>query len=125
MITSVTKKPFAGVTGGAALGEFDVSDVSCISIAVDFTGVSGTPTNYRVIALAMEGTNVIGSATQYVRRTADATALGVFFLNLQGTTVLPVEFVNTFTKIRVIADFTAGTVPSMAGNLYLFAQRGN
>jgi hypothetical protein len=125
MRMDIEKLAFSGVAGGGVLADIDCSDAFQVGFAVDVDSVTGTPTNYRAIAIALQGAtpDVLGGATEHIRKTADMTAPGTAFLGQRGTAVGEVAFENVYQKVRVIADFTGGTAPTMTGNLYVFRKR--
>jgi hypothetical protein len=125
MRTDVEKYSFSGKAAGDTLVDIDVSDCFQVGFAIDVDSVTGTPTSYRGVAIALYGSTpeVLGSASEHIRKTADMTAPGVAFFGQRGTAVGEIAFENVYKKVRVIADFTGGTTPTMTGSLYVFAKR--
>ena len=107
---------------GGILADLDVSDVYQVAVAVDVDSVTGTPTSYRAIAIGLAD-QAIGSADEHIRKTVDITAPGIYFLGNRGTAVGEIAFENAYIKIRIIADFTGGTAPTMTGSIYVFKKR--
>jgi hypothetical protein len=122
MRMDVRKIPFAGVAGGGKIYDVDVRDCFQVGFAVDVDSVTGSPTNYRAVAIALEDQEV-GSASEHIRKTADMTAAGIAYLGQRDSAVGEIGFENVYKKIRVIADFTGGTAPTMTGSLYIFTKR--
>ena len=123
MIASIEKIAFTAVAAGATIADIDVSDAFQVGVAIDIDSIAGTPTSARAVAIALNGAEVLGSATEHIRKTADITAAGTAFLGQRGTAVGEVAFENVYSKIRVIADFTGGTAPTITGSLYIFKKR--
>ena len=116
------KVAFAAIAQGGTLAEFNASDVFQVALIVDVDSVSGTPTNFRAVAIPVVD-QALGSAAEHIRKTADMTAAGIALLAQRGTAIAEPAFENVYPKIRVIADFTAGTTPTITGSLYIFRKR--
>lgn len=116
------KWAFSAVAQDGTLALVDTSDCFQVGILVDIDSIAGTPTNCRALAVA-ETDQTLGSATEHIRKTADITAAGEYFLGQRGSAVGEVAFENVYPKIRIIADFTGGTAPTMTGSIYVFRKR--
>jgi len=113
------KVAFTTVAQGGTLADFEVEDAETISFAVDVDSVAGAPTNFRAVAVVLED-QALGGITNHLRKTPDLTAAGVALLDRVGTTVIDPAIGNVYKKIRLIADFTGGTTPTMTGSAYAF-----
>jgi len=122
MRTDVEKRVFSGVAAGGTLAEFQVDDSFQVGFAVDVDSVTGAPTSYRAVAVPYVDQQ-IGGATEHIRKTADMTAAGVAFLGQRLTAIGEIAFENVYRTVRVIADFTGGTAPTMTGSVYMFTKR--
>lgn len=122
MRVDINKIPFTTVAAGGTLGEVNGVDCFQVGFLVDVDSLAGSPTNFRAIAIAVDD-QALGSATEHIRKTADVTSAGQAFLGQRGSAVGEVAFENVYKKIRVIADFTGGTAPTMTGSLYVFTKR--
>ena len=116
------KRAFAAIAQGGTLAEFDASDVFQAAVIVDVDSVAGAPTNFRAVAIPVAD-QALGSATEHIRKTADLTAAGIALLAQRGTAIAEPAFENVYPKIRIIADFTAGSAPTMTGSVYIFSKR--
>lgn len=116
------KFAFAAIAQGGTLAEFDASDVFQVALVVDVDSVAGAPTNFRAVAIPVAD-QALGSVAEHIRKTADLTAAGIAFLGTRSTAVAEPAFENVYPKIRVIADFTAGSAPTITGSLYVFKKR--
>ena len=62
MRMDVEKIAFTTVGAGATLVELDTRDCFQVGIAIDITAIAGSPTNCRAVAIALAGSDVLGSA---------------------------------------------------------------
>jgi len=123
MIMHVEKLPFTTVAQGGTVATVNVVDCSQVAFVIDITAIAGAPTNVRAVAIPVDGTDVLGSATEHLRKTADATATGKYILGKRDTAIAEPALENVYRQIRVIADFTAGAAPTITGILYVFKKR--
>jgi len=123
MRAEVEKLSFAAVGQGGVLADIDTSGDFQIAFAIDVDSIAGTPTNVRAVAVPLED-QILGSAAEHLRKTADITAAGVFLLGNRGTAIAEPAMENVYKKIRVFADFTGGTAPTITGSLYVMRKRG-
>jgi hypothetical protein len=122
MRTDVHKWPFMAIGQGGVIADVDVGDAFQVGFAIDVDTVAGTPTNFRAVAIPLAD-QALGTATDHLRKTPDLTAAGTAILGQRSTAIAEPAIENIYGKIRVIADFTGGTAPTITGNLYVFSKR--
>lgn len=125
MRSDINKIAFSTVGQGGTIADVEADGLFQIAFVADVSAVAGAPTSFRVVAvpLAADGTTVLGSATEHLRKTNDATATGKFILGKRDTAIAEPAIENVYRKIRLIADFTGGTAPTITGTLHIFSKR--
>ncbi len=113
---------FALKAEGATLLDIDTPTYDVLTFGVEVTAVAGSPTNFTVHAypFAKDGTTLIDGGNSL--NTGAKTAVGVYLLDLWGTTEAQITpaIENTFTKWRLLVNFTAGTAPTITGKVLAF-----